>query len=364
MSLLDALIAAKLGGGSGGGGGSESTIAWRPAVSADGTISWSRTSSTTKPADQNIKGADGINGRDGADGFSPTIMITPIQGGHRVTITDADGDHEFDVMDGSGGGDAVLTAALTASKTVGGIRSGKNYTINTPLETIFRDMLNPVENPVLMPPTADLYADGGALAEEGVVTPKTLVVSFDRGSIDPAYGTSGYRSGPVTGYTLNDGREQLRNTFDVYVDANNKTFVVTVDYSAGEQPKNSAGENYGTPLEAGSVDTNTLVFEIVAPIWSNAADITAIIKETLISKSAKQKRFDFPAQTTANPEVFDIPATWTVTSVEVLNTLSNQWVDCSSEFDISDMTHNEITYKRYTYNSITTGARSVRVKWN
>lgn len=93
-------------GGGGGGGGGESTIAWKPTVAADGTISWLRTSSTTKPADQNIKGADGadgVDGQDGADGFSPTVTITPIQGGNRVTIKDADGDHEFDVMDGSGG---------------------------------------------------------------------------------------------------------------------------------------------------------------------------------------------------------------------------------------------------------------------
>lgn len=93
---LAPVIFAKLVGGWGGGGGSESTIAWKPTVAADGTISWTRTSSTTKPADQNIKGEDG------ADGFSPTVTITPIQGGTRVIITDADGDHEFDVMNGSG----------------------------------------------------------------------------------------------------------------------------------------------------------------------------------------------------------------------------------------------------------------------
>ena len=39
----------------------------------------------------------------GEDGFSPTVVVTEIENGHRVTITDASGPHTFDVMDGQGG---------------------------------------------------------------------------------------------------------------------------------------------------------------------------------------------------------------------------------------------------------------------
>lgn len=42
-----------------------------------------------------------IKGADGQDGFSPIVDVEEIEGGHRVTITDAVGDHVFDVMDGS-----------------------------------------------------------------------------------------------------------------------------------------------------------------------------------------------------------------------------------------------------------------------
>lgn len=135
MSLLDVLIAAKLG-GNGGGGGGESTIAWKPTVSSDGTISWTRTSSATKPSDQNIKGADGadgIDGHDGVDGFSPTVTITPIRGGNRVTITDADGDHQFDVMDGSGssGGNADFALDTTNDfATIGNQNQGMSFQFN------------------------------------------------------------------------------------------------------------------------------------------------------------------------------------------------------------------------------------------
>ena len=48
-------------------------------------------------------GPTGATGPAGADGISPTISVTDITGGHRVTITDATGPHSFDVMDGEEG---------------------------------------------------------------------------------------------------------------------------------------------------------------------------------------------------------------------------------------------------------------------
>lgn len=60
-------------------------------------------------------GPAGADGQDGADGYSPTVTVTSITGGHRVTITDADGDHVFDVMDGSGGGGGSVTVDDTLS---------------------------------------------------------------------------------------------------------------------------------------------------------------------------------------------------------------------------------------------------------
>ena len=46
------------------------------------------------------KGDTGDTGANGADGFSPTVSVSDIEGGHHVVITDKDGAHEFDIMDG------------------------------------------------------------------------------------------------------------------------------------------------------------------------------------------------------------------------------------------------------------------------
>lgn len=63
-------------------------------------------------------------GEDGEDGVSPTVSVTDITGGHRITITDASGPKTFDVMDGGGGSvdiDDTLTQSGKAAdaKTVG-----------------------------------------------------------------------------------------------------------------------------------------------------------------------------------------------------------------------------------------------------
>ena len=59
----------------------------------------------------------------GQDGFSPTVNVEVIDGGHRVTITDKDGDHVFDVMHGKDGapGDSITVTSVTESTEDGGV---------------------------------------------------------------------------------------------------------------------------------------------------------------------------------------------------------------------------------------------------
>lgn len=66
-------------------------------------------------------GQDGAPGQDGQDGVSPTVTITTIEGGHRVTITDAahPAGQNFDVMDGQGGGSGELLVVAYDAATPG-----------------------------------------------------------------------------------------------------------------------------------------------------------------------------------------------------------------------------------------------------
>lgn len=57
---------------------------------------------TTKPL-RGKEGEPGQPGQPGNDGVSPTVAVTAITGGHRVTITDASGAHTFELKNGADG---------------------------------------------------------------------------------------------------------------------------------------------------------------------------------------------------------------------------------------------------------------------
>ena len=64
------------------------------------------------------QGEQGIQGEQGEDGYSPSITVTTIANGHRVTITDAKGTQSFDVMNGTGGGSGSGENGVTFYPTV------------------------------------------------------------------------------------------------------------------------------------------------------------------------------------------------------------------------------------------------------
>lgn len=69
------------------------------------TITFTDGNEYTTPS---IRGAKGEPGADGEDGFSPVVAVSEITGGHRVVITDAQGDHTFDVLNGEDGFSPVV----------------------------------------------------------------------------------------------------------------------------------------------------------------------------------------------------------------------------------------------------------------
>lgn len=271
---------------------------------------------------------------------------------------------------GSGGGDAKLQSEMDVVISVGGIPVGTQYQKDTELETILRNMLSPVLYPSFTNPSASISTTGSKLLEMGTILNTVATVTFNRGSITPAYGTNGYRAGAATAYSLNGGDEQSSNSFFCEVTSQNNTLRALVKYAEGEQPKDSVGNDYGNPLPAGQVQTNTITYEFVHALWANTANIQEVAKLSLVSKSAKQREFVFPEQTVQYPEIFDVPSDWTVTAIEVLNPLSNKWESVINEFTVTSKIHldaggNEVTYNRYTDNrGYNAGSRTIRIKWN
>ena len=56
-----------------------------------------------EPGAKGDSGTNGSNGAPGKDGTSPTVSTEPTEGGTKVTITDAQGEHDFTVLNGKDG---------------------------------------------------------------------------------------------------------------------------------------------------------------------------------------------------------------------------------------------------------------------
>lgn len=268
-------------------------------------------------------------------------------------------------------GGAAITSPLTATRTVGGVSSGKYYETGTMIEQIIRDILNPVVGPTLTAPSATIIYNGNKLFEVGQQTTVTLTVSFNRGSISPAYGTSGYRSGTATSYKINNGSSQTSNVFtNIAVNETHKSFTATVNYNAGEQPKDSEGNNYSTPLAAGSVNSVPLEFEFVNALYADLDCDGTIEKLPLVSKEDKEFIFSFGPATEANPEIFEVPSTLGTIEILVYNIFTNRWEDCSHTFTGTTTTRQDaagrdVTYTQYVCNlGYEMGAREIKIAWS
>ena len=78
--------------------------------------------------EQGDPGDPGDPGEPGQDGVSPTVSVSNITGGHRVVVTDANGDHTFDVMDGQQGSPGDPT--LLIDDTAGSGTTNKTWSAN------------------------------------------------------------------------------------------------------------------------------------------------------------------------------------------------------------------------------------------
>lgn len=200
-------------------------------------------------------------------------------------------------------GSAVTETAITVSNPIGRFTMNEVIPAGTPLEEIDRKLLQKVSVPTLTDPKAILTFTAPTLVKVGTtVSGGNATVTLDRGSINPAYGTSGYRSGEATGYAIsmtgaaasysdNNDTGQFTVPDITRATPGKVTITGTASYAAGEQPKDSDGANYSTPLGAGSKSA-TKEIEFIAPFYYGATQTKprtdlAGLTEDLSKKGAK-----------------------------------------------------------------------------
>lgn len=263
----------------------------------------------------------------------------------------------------SGGGGGSTTKAITAAIDVGGIEAGTTYPMGTDLETIISDLLEPTLYPTLTAPSASItYGANQYYAVGATVSAMDATVALNRGTIAPSYGTSGYRSGAATGYAIattgadteySDSSENS-GTFNIpaLTRATKGTIVVTgtASYAAGEQPKDSKGNDYQTALAAGSVTASkTLTF--IQPYYYGVANSSTISDLTGLTASVTAKGNKTFSYTTNNQYmVFAYDSSYG----NLKNIVDGNGFDVTGGWTKSSLTVDGFSYFVYVANSPTT----------
>lgn len=248
------------------------------------------------------------------------------------------------------------------------------------------DLISTLE-PLLTMPSVVLTASA-VLLDVLLTNQVTLTATFNKGKISPLYGTSPLadadRSGNTTNYKfgyLGTDTNQPANTY-TYTDSGGigtKTASVIVSYAASSiQPKDSKGNNYLTPLGAGTVSA-TINIETVFPFFATSNDIDNLLKQSLISSSIGYYEFNLKNEVLISPgsakkQKFELHNSIVITGIQQLNTISNnyEWLggDKVSSKIIFDTLFDDINlptntdYKQYSYNGPFIGERRIRIYHN
>jgi hypothetical protein len=225
------------------------------------------------------------------------------------------------------------------------------------------DLLYPTLYPTIVNPSSTFVLTEAGLYEAGyTITTLHFLSSFSRGSINPAYGTNGYRSGlpneynyTGTGLTTHadtDLTDALTvSSYDVVAGAQNWTN--SVDYDAGEQPKDSEGNDYLTPLSAGTTSTDTVSITGIYPYLYGvdsqakpASEMYADLTHSVTVHGTKVISFT----TTNQVPYFCYPASYDdLTSIKDENTFETfpDWTKRTE--DITGLDGNPVSYKIYEF---------------
>lgn len=207
-----------------------------------------------------------------------------------------------------GGSSGELTADLKVSNPIGRYKMDDVIDEGTSFEAIFRGLLSKTYYPTLTNPSMSLTYNPNTLMKVGaMVASSKATLNFNRGSINPQYTSeSQYRSGEATEYgvsllgasiTYSDKGDSNSFTIPEFTrnSKGNVTLNASTSYAAGVQPKDSDGNNYQSPLPAGSVSA-TKTIEFILPFYYGKSATSSIsslagLTEDLTKKGQKVYTF-------------------------------------------------------------------------
>ena len=266
------------------------------------------------------------------------------------------------------------TAELTGFTSIGKLTDASLVEGKT-AEEILMMMLYGVVNPTLIDPSLSIALnDDNDMLIIGRQSSLKGTLTFDRGKIEPAYGTSGYRAGAPISYTVGEySIAAISNQYDfeIQITPTEEKVILScsVSYGSGEQPLNSIGQPIGAPVSAGFIHSSV--------------ELTAAY--ALFNQFGQEQKFEwfedeagqgylstFASESTGEKQSFAVSSAVSVVGIKSYDAMSHswQWLGGSAtaslkHFDttiISGESLGETTeYVLYTHNQPAKGERMLRI---
>jgi hypothetical protein len=176
---------------------------------------------------------------------------------------------------------------------VGGI--GKGTTVaqleGLTINDILDKMLFPTTYPTFTSPSASISLKNySSVVKVGVSAPTldNFTTSFSAGSITLNGVKQNNRSGALIGESsfVYYGNSTANTTLPTTVELGSTSYAYHAEYEAGPQPKDSKGNNYSSPLAAGSVNSSSVSINGTWPWYASTSTATSdnpVIEQSLIS---------------------------------------------------------------------------------
>ena len=304
--------------------------------------------------------------------------VVPSDDGTKIVVTYLDGTtQEIEVGSGSYTSN-IEDKALTMPNAVGGIAKGTKVSDleGKTYDEVFDDLLFPTVNPTFTAPSASLSLKSYASTQEvGAAGPTAS--NF----------TAGYNAGVINLNGVKQanrgGAQDTANSF-IYVggDATNKTLPATVAlgntsfkyraaYAQGPQPKDNKGNDYSTPLSAGTVDSSAVTVNGTFPWYASTNTAGTLTKQSLVAWNTtvgamSSGEFTVQPHTSAAPQMFKLPRK--AASLQMYNTVAkafetvalSDWTETSASETINGVSQ---TYYTYSYKGDARGSVKLIVKF-
>lgn len=230
---------------------------------------------------------------------------------------------------------SALADDIATVNALGGIPAGTTVAQlkNKTFSQLFDELIFPTVNPTFEAPTAylSLKSTSTSIIQEVGTTGASVPVgaSFNTIYSPGAIKIAGVKKQNRGGALQSDksfiyiNNTPTNKTFPTEIPEGSITYKYRAAYTQGPQPLDSKGNNYQTPLPAGTVDSGAVTINGVYPYFTNKDNNEAFAKLALTT-STTLSVLRFKAEG-PKKHAFKIPAKYILTKVELLNTLSGKY---------------------------------------